>query len=89
MQRSVHTCMQAHELSYSTAVCTYICVHIVELEYTVRYMHIYMLIDISTVPAMVYMRHASHLQAREQNGEHFVYSKLIVKRLGLTADGYI
>ena len=45
-----------------------------------RYMHIYMLIDISTVPAMVYVRHASHLQAREQNGEHFVYSKLIVKR---------
>ena len=45
-----------------------------------RYMHIYMLIDISTVPAMVYMRHASHLQARGQNGEHFVYSKLIVKR---------
>ena len=45
-----------------------------------RYMHIYMLIDINTVPAMVYVRHASHLQAREQNGEHFVYSKLIVKR---------
>ena len=45
-----------------------------------KYMHIYMLIDISTVPAMVYVRHASHLQAREQNGEHFVYSKLIVKR---------
>ena len=26
------------------------------------------------------VREACHLQAREQNGEHFVYSKLIVKR---------
>ena len=29
---------------------------------------------------MVYMKHASHLQAREQNRGHFVYSKVIVKK---------
>ena len=41
------------------------------------YAHLYV---VSTVLAMVYMRHASHLQAQEWNGGHFVYSKLIVKR---------
>ena len=35
---------------------------------------------VNAVLAMVYVRHASHLQARERNGGHFVYSKLIVKR---------
>ena len=35
---------------------------------------------VSTVLAMVYVRHASHLQTREWNGGNFVYSKLIVKR---------
>ena len=41
------------------------------------YAHLYI---VSIVLAMVYVRHASHLQAREQNGRHFVYSKLIVKK---------
>ena len=41
------------------------------------YAHLYV---VSTVLAMVYEKHASHLQAREQNEGHFVYSKLIVKR---------
>ena len=42
------------------------------------YAHLYV---VCTVLAMVYVRHASHLQARERNGGHFVYSKLIVKRI--------
>ena len=40
------------------------------------YAHLYV---VNTVLAMVYLRHASHLQAQEWNGGHFVYSKLIVK----------
>ena len=38
------------------------------------YAHLYV---VSTVLAMVYMKHANHLATRERNGWHFVYSKLI------------
>ena len=44
------------------------------------YAHLYIVYVVSTVLAMMYMRHARHLQARERNGGHFVYCKLIVKR---------
>ena len=68
-------CPLSDAMQSERGACSYICICTVMLFYIILCPILY-----STVLVMVYVKHASNLQAYEQNGEHFVYSQLKVKR---------